>query len=443
MNKKRELQFLTYLNALEEGDAKGLSAFLALAEADAELEKMMMDYHQEENADSSQEKSKVMIPLKRKREDVNRWWRRFGSGIIAAILMVIVGTAGIFIGSGIPNDADSLRQSLNPTNDPNALTTPNSPAAWNVFCEAVIVNEDNTIHLLPSEDIDREMTVGVNNPFALMLNDGRASEGYNAIFEGLSVVIDKDSISLDSRCERLRSIQVLPGDDAYKSCDIDIDPVIFPFRDYQDNLKTLSLTDWLILAAPVAEAYPVDSLVFAGHLPIEAVHLSRGCTSYPLLYVPRLQRRDPVNTIMYPDGPVVDIEHLRVTEQRFEHGIFFYVEPVEQLWIVFDHEDQRDTWYVSGVTEPWDTGNLTLEAPDGLFPPQAGLFELVWTATGFEPEGVVREQIGWALSEPVSYEASYDYRLLAQNHRVHILESSTGDRYSLYERENLWRLNED
>jgi hypothetical protein len=451
MQKKRELQFLTYLDALERGDSEGISAFLALAEADAELEKMMMDYHKEE---SPVEDSKVITPLKRKREDVNRWWRRFGNGLVAAILMAVVGTAGIFIGATGFQFGDTAGDNPpNASSDVNPVLAnggnPAHPTAQNVFCDVEITSEDNTITLIKDGDLDRSMTVGVNNPFIVIPNSGRASSGYSAIFETLRVTIAKSSLNIPEGCERASSLSVYPKDDADRTCSIAIenDRLTFPIERYTMDMHSQGLIPLadahVLLDAPVDGGYPIHNLLFSGNVPSEFVELTGECTSYPLLYV---QRYEPGDLVFMTDHsyPTIEIESLRVWEQKFERGAMFYLEQMQVVWIACDAgEEAWVSWLSVNSEMPIDvfsqgTGN----PPDGLYPPQAR-FIAPWQFVSLADEDTSPIcDLGWATSTSVMHQdAPYHYE-----DGVHTLTTLEGDTYSFHDNSDegayFWRLNE-
>jgi hypothetical protein len=86
-NMQREMAFLRYLDALENGDVDALADCLALAERDAQLEQMLLDYHAQENTMNM--KKLIPYPLSNgyKRKRGERWL----SPIAAALLLIMVG----------------------------------------------------------------------------------------------------------------------------------------------------------------------------------------------------------------------------------------------------------------------------------------------------------------------------------------------------------------
>jgi hypothetical protein len=438
MQKKRELEFLTYLDALEKGDAEGISAFLALAEADAELEKMMMDYHKEE---SPLQDSKVITPLKRKREDVNRWWRRFGNGLVAAILMAVVGTAGIFIGAtgfefgNTSADSADVPNGGNPVIAENGTNASSSDNPRNIFCDVEITSEDNTVMLIKDGDIDRSMTVGVNNPFIIIPSSGRASSGYSAIFEGLRVTIAKSSVSFPDECERLSSMTVYPKDNRDGTCSIAIDHrrLSFPIEQYAMDMSAQGYTPYsephVLLEAPVDGAYPIHNLLFSGNVPSEFVELTGECTSFPLLYIQHYEQGDSLYVSDAPE-PTIEIETLRVWEQKFERGTMLYLEQMNVVWIACDAgEDAWVSWLSLPAEMPLDVfsqgrGN----PPEDMFLPQArfiGPWEFVTFA---DTEASPICDLGWATSTSVmNQNAPYHYE-----NGVHSITTLEGDTYSFH-----------
>jgi hypothetical protein len=439
MKTKRELQFLTYLDALERGDAEGISAFLALAEADAELEKMMMDYHSEA---SPEEKPRVITPFKRKRESANRWLQRFGNGLVAAFVMILVGAAGVIIGAGgFEFGSTSDSSNISPTNPANAIT-----------CYAEVARESNQVTLLASGDLDRTMTVGVNNPFIITLNSNRSefSGGYSAIFEGLLVTIARSSVNLVGDCSRVHNLTVYPKDNPDKTCSIAAERLLFPIEQYQLSMFSMGRLAYMerivLLDEPVDGVYPIQDHLFDGGVRAEYLELSEGCTSFPLIYEQPFEPGMPVVNSDTSLPVTIELTALRVVEQNFEHGTMFYLEEMGEVWVACANPgDEWSEWMAWPSEMPM---NFILDArgnpPDGLFEPQAG-FVPIWETMTSTESGEPICDLGWATGYMRTHQADYQYEEAA-GQRIHRLTSDTGTVYSFYDTEageHFWRIGEE
>lgn len=435
MKTKRELQFLTYLDALERGDAEGISAFLALAEADAELEKMMMDYHTEA---SPEEKPKVITPFKRKREDASRWMQRFGNGLVAAVVMILVGAAGVIIGARGGIDFVGTSDPINPNNAVN-----------DGQCYAEVARESNHVTLLADGDLDRTMTVGVNNPFIVLPNN-RSGGGYTAIFEGLRVTVTRNSLTISEGCDNVSTITVYPKDNPDKTCSIEADDLVFPIEQYQLSMWSMGRLvyhePFILLNEPVDGVYPIQNHLFDGGIIAEYIQLSDGCTTFPLLYE---QTYDPNQLIGSSDTnapATIELNALRVAEQNFEHGTMFYLEAMEEIWVACTNPGEEwSEWMAWPSSIPMD---IILDArgnpPDGLLEPQAGFIPIWETMTSRENAEPICD-MGWAINRVRTYQADYQYEEAA-GQRIHRLTSDTGNVYSFYDTEageHFWRLGEE
>lgn len=433
MKTKRELQFLTYLDALERGDAEGISAFLALAEVDAELEKMLMDYHNEE---SPEETITILPPNKRKRKNGNRWLQGFGSGLVAGLVLLLVGAGMLMLWTGNIYPYDFLWDRF-PVED----TT----------CRAEIVRDENQITLLAAGDLERTMTVGVNNPFIVML--GRAdSGGYTAVFEGLRVTIAKPSLRVTGDCSNTPNITVYPKDNPDRTCQIEAERLLFPTGQYLLTMESLGKTPYdqivVLLDEPVNGAYPIQDHRFEGSIPAEYIRITGNCSSFPLLYV---QPAENVNMgePRDPNAPItIDLSSIRVTEQRFEHGAMFQLEPINQLWVACAIPNAP---WTSWQVWPFDAYELNLifeldtNPPERLYAPQWG-FVPIWESLRTGNDGTPICDLGWALDFMETYQAPYEFEPNSSDYYdgVHSITSSTGDVYRFYEAssgEHYWRLN--
>ncbi|MEO0560516.1 MAG: hypothetical protein AAF125_00280, partial [Chloroflexota bacterium] len=105
---------------------------------------------------------------------------------------------------------------------------------------------------------------------------------------------------------------------------------------------------------------------------------------------------EPAGPTPLPDGfPPVTNAEVQVAEQVFEGGRMFWVQPVNQLWVMIVNEDGRGQWLVypdnfdEAVDDPTDPA---IVAPEGLIQPERG-FGKLWREN---PE--IRDALGWAVT---------------------------------------------
>jgi len=94
---QREMTFLRYLDALENGDVDALADCLVLAEYDPQLEQMLLDYHAQENKMNYRKLVPYPLNAGHKRKRGEHWL----SPVAAALLLILVGfMAGLVIVRG-------------------------------------------------------------------------------------------------------------------------------------------------------------------------------------------------------------------------------------------------------------------------------------------------------------------------------------------------------
>lgn len=125
--------------------------------------------------------------------------------------------------------------------------------------------------------------------------------------------------------------------------------------------------------------------------------------------------------------PTPVVGRVFVAEQAFEFGRMFWIEPVNQIWVLITDAEGKPSWQVfedtfeEGMTE----SDPTIIAPTGLFQPERG-FGKLWRE---RPE--LRNALGWALSPEVGYNTRYEYHaggsfnaegLFVQSSGYHVIE---------------------
>jgi hypothetical protein len=109
------------------------------------------------------------------------------------------------------------------------------------------------------------------------------------------------------------------------------------------------------------------------------------------------------STVDLPD-PIV--QEIIVSEQQFERGRMFYLQPTDEIWVMFeDPNGLGGRWELFDNT--WEEGmpelDPELETPEGLSQPIRG-FGKLW-----RENDELREALGWALETEVGHVTTYRY----------------------------------
>lgn len=137
-----------------------------------------------------------------------------------------------------------------------------------------------------------------------------------------------------------------------------------------------------------------------------SVTASPSATTTPTVELPT-QTPDPTVT---PDVfPTPIVSEIVVSEQLFEHGRMFYLQPLDIIWVLVNNDEtgtggvwsfHQDTWE-DGMPEFDDA--LEAEKPDGLFQPIRG-FGKLWRESD-----EIRNALGWAVEEEAGHVTRYQY----------------------------------
>jgi hypothetical protein len=139
--------------------------------------------------------------------------------------------------------------------------------------------------------------------------------------------------------------------------------------------------------------------------------------------------------------PTPAVGQVFVAEQDFQNGRMFWLEPVDQIWVIWTNERGETIWSVyddefeDGMVE--SDPNIT--PPEGLYQPERG-FGKLW-----RDNDDVRNQLGWAVQPEFGYVSRYEYRaggIVSEDNEYvpgpgqHILE--TLDRKTIQFNEGIW-----
>lgn len=143
--------------------------------------------------------------------------------------------------------------------------------------------------------------------------------------------------------------------------------------------------------------------------------------------------------------PTPVVNRIYVAEQRYENGRMFWLEPINQIWVLYsDAEEERNIWavYTDTFQEGQPETDPTIVPPEGLFQPERG-FGKLWREN---PE--VQEALGWALEPELGHVTDYEYRAggrVENNSYIsgpgyHLITSLYGDVFRFNEEDWTWEV---
>jgi hypothetical protein len=145
--------------------------------------------------------------------------------------------------------------------------------------------------------------------------------------------------------------------------------------------------------------------------------------------------------------PTPVFQQIQVAEQLFEHGRMFWLQPIDQIWVLVVTGEGHGTWTVYDNThvegEPESDPNIV--PPEGLLQPVRG-FGKLWREVA-----QVRNQLGWAVTPEFGYVSRYEFHAggtVGANNvftpvpgtGYHILFSLYGEQFRFNEADSTWQL---
>ncbi|GAB4317724.1 MAG: hypothetical protein Kow00117_08030 [Phototrophicales bacterium] len=138
-------------------------------------------------------------------------------------------------------------------------------------------------------------------------------------------------------------------------------------------------------------------------------------------------------------------EQIVVAEQVFENGRMFYLQPVNEIWVLINQTDDglQGAWTIHDNT--WTDGmpefDSAITPPDGFVQPIRG-FGKLW-----RENQAIRDALGWALDTEYGHVTRYEYYAggtIADNQYVpgpgyHIIYSRDGFAYRFDETDGTWQ----
>lgn len=145
--------------------------------------------------------------------------------------------------------------------------------------------------------------------------------------------------------------------------------------------------------------------------------------------------------------PTKTVSQIQVAEEHFEHGVMFWLQPVDQHWVLVEDEDdpKKGVWtvYEDTFIEGQPEFDPSIEPPEDMLQPERG-FGKLW-----RENTEIREALGWATEPEFGHVTSYEYRpggeVTEDNEYIqapgyHLVTSLLGDTYRLNEADGTWEI---
>ncbi|MCA9883365.1 MAG: hypothetical protein KC546_11100 [Anaerolineae bacterium] len=154
---------------------------------------------------------------------------------------------------------------------------------------------------------------------------------------------------------------------------------------------------------------------------------------------------ETITTTPLPEGfPTPTVGQVFMAEQAFQNGRMFWLEPVQQIWVLTIDENGNQVWLVYNDT--WEEGMPETDA--SLVPPEPGLqqpirgFGKLW-----RENDDLRNLIGWAVDPELGFVTRYEFHhggeVDASGNYVsapgyHVLQAYNGDILVIDEATRTW-----
>ena len=145
--------------------------------------------------------------------------------------------------------------------------------------------------------------------------------------------------------------------------------------------------------------------------------------------------------------PTPVFEQIQVAEQLFENGRMFWLQPIDQIWVLVVTGEGRGTWTVYDNThvEGEPESDPSIVPPEGMLQPVRG-FGKLWREVQ-----QVRDQLGWAVTPEFGYVSRYEFHAGGTVNQqgaftqvpgtgYHILFSLYGEQFRFNETDSTWQL---
>lgn len=149
--------------------------------------------------------------------------------------------------------------------------------------------------------------------------------------------------------------------------------------------------------------------------------------------------------------PTPVVGQIYIAEQSYQTGRMLWLQPIDQIWVIYTDEAGRNIWAVyndtfeEGMLETDPTIEAQIPEP-GLIQPERG-FGKLWREN---PE--IRNRLGWAIEPEFGYSTRYEYRaggeVNAQNEYVpgpgvHLVETLNREVLTFDVESGTWSIRQD
>ncbi len=153
---------------------------------------------------------------------------------------------------------------------------------------------------------------------------------------------------------------------------------------------------------------------------------------------------EPTST---PDlRPTATTGTIAVAEEVYEKGRMFYIQPLDQIWVMIITGEGEGTWSI--YPDTFEDGEAevdpSLVPPEGMYQPERG-FGKLW-----RENADVREALGWAVTPEFGYNSEYRYQpggevvngVVVPGPGYHVLFSLDGEAFQFNEADNTWEFHD-
>lgn len=104
--------------------------------------------------------------------------------------------------------------------------------------------------------------------------------------------------------------------------------------------------------------------------------------------------------------PTPTVRQIQVAEQRFQNGRMFWLEPIDQIWVMVNDSEGRGSWTIH--EDNFEEGDIEFDPdimpPPDLLQPERG-FGRLW-----RDNDEVRDALGWALEPEIGFVSNYEFQ---------------------------------
>ena len=207
----------------------------------------------------------------------------------------------------------------------------------------------------------------------------------------------------------------------------------------------------IVLAGCQGQTEKVVLVVTATPAPTEASASSIATDTTVPLVPTTTATLSPVPATVTPSvPPTVDVRptatlgQIQVAEEVFEHGRMFWIQPQEQIWVMYDNGQGTGQWqvYENSYKDGEPETDPSIVPPDGKYQPVRG-FGKLWRE---HPE--IKDKLGFGITPEFGYVSNYEYhpggQVDAQGKWVpgtgyHILFSLYNEKFQFNEVDGTWK----